>query len=532
MDLNRLLMWMVYVSCCSLLIIGCRRGRAAKGWVIIAGLLLGLTVCLQQVLPNQAGHIGGAIWFAFVLVPQRGSVRINQLTWQHHFRAARRWAQVLRLLHPMDSFWAWPHYLYAMELAQAGQLSKAVTQLRPFSESASVMSVVARCQIFRFSGQWQELLDWITQRVPKETVSGSSSLMTTYLMALGETHQLNEMIVELERCQPKLANAASKEYWDLSRLVVFAFCGQPEMVTRILQGPLAKMAQPSQQFWLSTAAMAAGEKEEAQLDFDQLIASGDCLYANTLLKRAPQQGVDDYLNDHSRQLLKVWGDTLFSELQDRERQQGQILKSPITLSLIAINLALFVAEIVVGGSTDTYALETLGALLPERVVAGEWWRLLAAAFLHFGPLHLSLNMFGLALLGPFVEKMLGAWRFLASYMMTAIGSMLTLTLLTVTTIYITPAAVGASGAIMGLIGTEAAIQFRILRQHPSKVAAARLRLIGLFVGIQMIFDVMTPQVSFMGHASGLVIGFGVGWLLKLQYRSTSSRPKAVQASQV
>ncbi len=529
MDLNRLLIWMVYVSCSSLLIVGLTRGRAAKGWIFIAGLLFGLTLFLQQVFPQQAGLISGAVWVAMVLIPQRGSVRINQLTWRHQFRTARRWAQVLRLLHPMDSFWQWQRYLRAMEFAQAGKLAEAEAQLLPFSQSASLMSVVARCQIFRFRGDWQALMNWMTQEVTKETVMSSSSLMTTYLMALGETHRLNEMILELERFQPRLANVAGRDYWDFSRLIVFAFCGQPEIVTRLLKGPLAKLADSAQQFWLSTAAIAAGEKETVQQTADQLIASGDCLYANTLLKRVPNVCVDNQLNDYSRHQLKAWGDTLFSELQDRERQQGQVLRSPITLGLITINLAFFVATILFGGSTDTVALYTLGALIPAEVVAGDWWRLLTAAFLHFGPLHLSLNMFGLALLGPFVEKMLGTWRFLISYLITAIGSMLALTLLTVSNIFVTPAAVGASGAIMGLIGTEAAIQIRILRQQSSKVAAARLRLIGLFVMIQMIFDAMTPQVSFMGHVSGLVIGFGVGCLLKLQYMTSISRQTVVNS---
>ncbi|WP_299487108.1 rhomboid family intramembrane serine protease [Acaryochloris sp. IP29b_bin.137] len=536
MNLNQLLMWMVYVSSISLLIIGFKRGKTARGWRFVAVFLIGLTFLLQRVLPNHGGVISGAIWFLIVLIPQRGAVRINQLTWQQHFRAARRWAQVLRLLHPMDSFWQWPRYLQAMELAQMGQLAEAEAHLIPVNSSASLMGVVARCQLFRFRGDWQAMLDWMTQEIPKETVMSSGSLMTTYLMALGETHRLNEMIAELERFQPQVANATIKHYWDFSRLIVFAFCGQPELVARLLQGPLAKIADSAQLFWGSTAVMAAGEPEVAQKEFDQLIASGNGLYANTLRQRTPQADINDPLNDDSRHQLKMWGDALFSELQDRERQQGKIGRSPITLGLIAINLAFFIAEIILGSSanelnfgTDTVALYTLGALIPAEVVAGEWWRLLAAAFLHFGPLHLSLNMFGLALLGPFVEKMLGTWRFLVSYLTTAMGSMLALTLLTITHIFVTPAAVGASGAIMGVIGTEAAIQIRILRQHSSKMAATRLRLIGLFVVLQTIFDVMTPQVSFMGHVSGLVIGFGMGCLLKLQNQASMSRPIALHA---
>lgn len=529
MDLNRLLMWMVYISCVSLLMIGFRRGKSANGWVLIAGLLLGLTLYLQQVVPEQAGWISGAVWGLLIFIPQRGAMWIYQLTWQHRFRAARRWACLLRWLHPIDSFWIWPRYLHAMELAQGGKLAAAETTLLSLSQSTSLVSVMARCQLFRFYGDWQGLLSWMTHQVSKVTVTNSNALITIYLMALGETHRLNQMIVALERLQPRLNQTASKDYWDLSRLIVFAFCGQLEGVTRLLKGPLAKLDDSTQQFWLSTAAVAAGEPASPMVE--QLIGNRDYFYANTLLKRGPLASPDQQLTARSQDQLKVWRDDLFPELQDRDRQQVHVLQSPVTLGLIAINLALFVAEILLGGSTNEAALNTLGALVPEDVIAGDWWRLLAAAFLHFGFLHLSLNMLGLAILGPFVEKMLGPWRFLLSYLTTAIGSMLTLTLLTVTDIFVTPAAVGASGAIMGLIGTEAAIQIRILRQQSSKVAATRLRLIGLFVVLQTIFDMMTPQVSLMGHVSGLVIGFGVGCLLKLTYQTASSTPTTLSASQ-
>jgi rhomboid protease GluP len=67
--------------------------------------------------------------------------------------------------------------------------------------------------------------------------------------------------------------------------------------------------------------------------------------------------------------------------------------------------------------------------------------------------------------------------------------------------------VGASGAIMGLLGGIGAIYLQGWFKDRARVAAQRLRMIGLAVILQVCFDLLTPQVSFIGHASGLVLGF-------------------------
>jgi hypothetical protein len=82
------------------------------------------------------------------------------------------------------------------------------------------------------------------------------------------------------------------------------------------------------------------------------------------------------------------------------------------------------------------------------VADGEYYRLVTAAFLHGGLLHLALNMFALASLGPVLESALGRSRFLALYLLSALGgSTLSFLLAAPNTV-----GVGASGAIFGLFG--------------------------------------------------------------------------------
>ncbi|MGL5075807.1 MAG: rhomboid family intramembrane serine protease, partial [Waterburya sp.] len=66
-----------------------------------------------------------------------------------------------------------------------------------------------------------------------------------------------------------------------------------------------------------------------------------------------------------------------------------------TYILIALNLLVYALEIKLGGSKNMITLERLGALIPEKVLAGEWWRLIGANFLHYGSLHLATNMLSL-----------------------------------------------------------------------------------------------------------------------------------------
>ena len=100
----------------------------------------------------------------------------------------------------------------------------------------------------------------------------------------------------------------------------------------------------------------------------------------------------------------------------------------VTLSLIAVNVAMFVvtavSAAVEGFSPLDNNFSTVFARLdqfPVAVAAGEWWRPLTAAFLHIGPVHLALNMLAVLVFGSELERQLGRWRFLALYLLSALG---------------------------------------------------------------------------------------------------------------
>lgn len=186
-----------------------------------------------------------------------------------------------------------------------------------------------------------------------------------------------------------------------------------------------------------------------------------------------------------------------------------------TYILMALNLALFVAEIQSGGSQNFTALDSLGALIPEKIWAGEWWRLLNANFLHFGILHLGTNMFALFFLGRLVELNLGVGRYLLVYLISGIGSMFTCALVYQQSGEGNVTLMGASAAIMGLIGTLLAIALQIWLKQKNPLNAKRLRTVIFVIVLQFILDNLIPQISFYSHFFGLIIGFLVSATLLL-----------------
>ena len=95
----------------------------------------------------------------------------------------------------------------------------------------------------------------------------------------------------------------------------------------------------------------------------------------------------------------------------------------VTRVLVVVNVLVYLAELAKGGNIDGTGNSIFinGALYGPAVAHGDWWRLFTAAFLHYGPIHLALNMLALWWLGQPVEAALGRARFLLLYVVAGAG---------------------------------------------------------------------------------------------------------------
>ncbi len=119
--------------------------------------------------------------------------------------------------------------------------------------------------------------------------------------------------------------------------------------------------------------------------------------------------------------------------------------SIVTMTLIGINVGIYLLQLAGGASVNANSgwIFEHGALYGPLVAQGDWYRLLSAAFLHYGPFHLGLNMLALWWIGRPLESYLGSVRFLLLYLVSGLAGSAGALLVTPTGV-----TVGASGAIL------------------------------------------------------------------------------------
>ncbi|MDH6182331.1 membrane associated rhomboid family serine protease [Microbacteriaceae bacterium SG_E_30_P1] len=167
-------------------------------------------------------------------------------------------------------------------------------------------------------------------------------------------------------------------------------------------------------------------------------------------------------------------------------------KPVVTWSIIAICVVLFVLQNipVIGNYVVSFGAyrPVFTAILP--------WTLITSAFLHGSIFHILLNMYSLFIIGPVLERMLGRGRFLALYLLSALGGSVAVLLLAPASLV-----VGASGAIFGLLGAFFVIQRRLGGTNVQLLVIVGLNLvIGFVPGL---------NIAWQAHIGGLVAGAAV-----------------------
>ena len=176
----------------------------------------------------------------------------------------------------------------------------------------------------------------------------------------------------------------------------------------------------------------------------------------------------------------------------------------VTQALIGINVGIYLLQLAIGGTVNgtgnwiyehgvlvSSAIDSSGQVV--GVAEGEWWRLLTAAFLHYGPLHLGLNMLVLWILGQGVESYFGHARYALLYLVAGLAG-------SAGALVWSPDAltVGASGAIWGIMGAAIVLERRRIYVFGGQATAL------LVLNLAITF--LIPGISRGGHIGGLVGG--------------------------
>lgn len=176
----------------------------------------------------------------------------------------------------------------------------------------------------------------------------------------------------------------------------------------------------------------------------------------------------------------------------------------MTWTLIAINVLVFLAEV-----TRPSLLYDLGMIsspvgtpvgVQSGVAGGQWYRLITSAFTApgtsiggLGLLDIAFNLWALFILGPELERLLGKIRYLAVYLLSAVGGSLMY-------YYLVPIglAAGASGAIYGLFGAWFVVSRRLRLDSRGIVL-----LIAINLGFSFYYH---SAIAWQDHIGGLITG--------------------------
>jgi membrane associated rhomboid family serine protease len=233
--------------------------------------------------------------------------------------------------------------------------------------------------------------------------------------------------------------------------------------------------------------------------------------------------------DEARALAQLLPDTKTQRFEPvlKERAEFDSVLSTLTpqahmtTALIGANTLMFLVGVMLGGGVmipNPDALIKLGTDFTPYTLDGQWWRLLTSTFIHFGLLHVALNMWALYMFGRMTERIFGSIRFLAIYLLSGIAA-------SVASLLWHPVVngAGASGAIFGVLG--ALLAFFVKKgggAPPSVVRNLRTSTL-VFVAYSLLNGARHFGIDNAAHIGGLCSGFVLGYIL--------SRPLAADRDQ-
>jgi rhomboid protease GluP len=527
MDLNQIALWLAGLPAATLFWKSARAPQRATGWMVVSATVLLVAVVGWLLVPESAGYLAGALALLFILLP----------TWIHNaaarasnrflYRRARRLFRLAAFLHPLDGWLDMPRLFHAFELAHQGKVSEAEALLLVLARGEGNISALAQAHRLRIMGRWRELKVFAESKALLN-LGRDPSLLVLYLRALGELGEVDHLAeFMLAREQSLLGMGA----FEAGLLYLFAFSGQVELTRQTLAAARETHTADARQFWIALACQRAGDILQAQQLFGSLRHSSD-----PQIRQRAERHIEELLygtpdGPPSLRVLQVVAH--FARLAGQRQRllpnrQAQRSARRMTIPLVLVNTAVFLI-----GSyprfTDTNSdFGERWAFTAKELIAGEWWRGFTYMFVHANTIHLIMNMAGLWVLGPLVERAFGKLRFTLIYLISGCAAWSLYLLLPADQL------VGASGCIMGLLGATVAVVLRAWVTQRAPIARQIFFRLLSVVALQVVFDQSinymnrgdsnAPQIAGLAHLLGLAGGFVTALLLREDNATKPSLP--------
>ncbi|GLB46782.1 rhomboid family intramembrane serine protease [Philodulcilactobacillus myokoensis] len=190
----------------------------------------------------------------------------------------------------------------------------------------------------------------------------------------------------------------------------------------------------------------------------------------------------------------------------------------VTYLLLFIIIAVYIAMTFSGGTDNSNVLLEYGAIFNPLVRAGEWWRLITAIFLHMNFTHILFNGLVLYFMGIQIEKLFGHLRFAIIFFGSGIvGNLFGFA-------FTDGISAGASTAIFGLFGA-----FMMLGEsfNGNQEIRRLSKSFIIFIVMNLLLDLITPNVDIAGHIGGLISGFLIAYIVSVPHYSLSRKKRMI-----
>lgn len=493
------------------------------GWMALVSTIVVIVAGGALLFAQQwAGTIAAVVFVPLILLPTIFASLSARSTVRGRARQAATYARLFALFHPTPR----ARFNAAAIAAQAHEdIEARAVALRELARSATPeQRLTLQTLELRQRGDWAGIVSLLRDRP-----AANRELPGLLIRALGEVGRHDDMLQTYEITRESLSPG------DLlvSQLFVASFCGRPATVDKILEIPaLAALKAEAKDYWKAIAARNAGGEASAwRGTLETLSQTGTEPSARAAAARQLAQSATllPELEPASKAILqRIEGRIARMTMAAKPVRKAPVAGPwgaekappvpvrpargrPATYALLAVIAVVYVVEEARGGAQNLRALVDMGALWPQYVLQrGEWWRLLTAMFLHFGPLHAGLNGLMLFLLGRTFEARFGSVRLLLVFLLGGLIS----TSFVLWTMWVgisRPAVmVGASGAIFAVFGFEVAWQLVSWLRTRDGSDARGLASAAIVLAIQVAIDMSIPEISFAAHASGFFAGVGLG----------------------
>jgi membrane associated rhomboid family serine protease len=419
------------------------------------------------------GKVATSLALVMVLVPRWLEGLERRALARDDLRLALRAAQARELVQPGRAATRRRRQLANLSEARAGGAANVVLRLKREIEAA---------------------------RVPVEAAMLHEELATTYFLA----QQFADGVSVAERNLP-VDWAGQHPTFGAYLIRAYGELGRPDAAAAVLRLVENGSAghDPGALVLLTQARLTLLAFCGRAAELDRLLASE----AGLLVSPRARQFLHDVARDRANltlpdELARLCDEVAARAVAGAKPLVRQRRRPYVTLALIAVNVALWIPSTKLAWDPSGADLIRWGALVRPAVRAGEWWRMCSAIFLHGGPEHIGFNMYALFILGRFCEDIFGSLRYFIVYVAGGLVGALASMFATSQVGF----SVGASGAIMGLLG--ALIVMLLLKRGAWPEAWRRTLLWNLlFLGaLQIYIGHELQMIDNAAHVGGMLGG--------------------------